>query len=284
MATISTRTWRDKYRQATLDRTLRGAMVTEAIVRMDRSNNYRIQSPYSSTPTTTVQALAGTYTPATNWTTTDDTLTVTDEFIVSDHVFDFENLMSNFDMFADRIEQMNFSVKKKIDEFVLNNLCEDGSGTYTTPTGGFTTPANINTIFGALNAKLDGYEEVYNGKFIVLENSDMAGLYVAGAANGFTFSDGVLNNGKVTQWMGVDIYVVRDSTFTNATVGTITWTNSGHRVAGVKNVATVAMPGGIRVEEKQVSGKTGMELVTYGYVGFKLWATKTDLIIDITVA
>lgn len=284
MATISSRTWRDKYRQATLDRTLRGAMVTEAIVRMDRSNNYRIQSPYSSTPTTTVQALAGTYTPATNWTTTDDTLTVTDEFIVSDHVFDFENLMSNFDMFADRIEQMNFSVKKKIDEFVLNNLCEDGTGTYTTPTGGFTTPANINTIFANLNSKLDGYAEVYNGKFVVLENSDMAGLYVAGATNGFNFSDNVLNNGKIGQWMGIDIYVVRDSTFTNATVGTITWTNSGHRVAGVKNVATVAMPGGLRTQEKEVTGKTGMELVTFGYIGFKLWATKTDLIIDITVA
>lgn len=284
MATISSRTWRDKYRAATLDRTLRGAMVTEAIVRMDRSNNFRIQSPYSSTPTTTVQALAGTYTPSTAWTTTDDTLTVTDEFIVSDHVFDFENLLSNFDMFADRIEQMNFSVKKKIDEFVLNNLCEDGTGAYTTPAGGFTTPANINTIFAAINAQLDGYAEAYNGKFIVLENSDMAGLYVAGATNGFNFSDSVLNNGKVTQWMGVDVYVVRDSTFTNATVGTITWTNSGRRVAGVKNVATVGMPGGLRTEEKSVSGKTGMELVTYGYIGFKLWATKTALIIDILIA
>lgn len=258
-------------------------MVTEKITMVDRSPNFRIQSPYSSAPTVTVAALAGSYTVA-DWTTTDDTLTVTDEFIIAEHIRDFESLLNNFDMFAARTEQQAFAVAKKIDEFVLNNLCEDGTGTYTTPAGGFTTAANINQIFANINSKLDGYAETYNGKFIVLENSDMAGLYQAGAANGFSFSDSVLNNGKVGSWMGIDIYVVRDSTFTDATVGTITWTNSGHRVAGVKNMATVGMPGGIRTEEKAVSLKTGMEVVTYGYIGFKLWAPKVSLIIDITVS
>lgn len=281
--TIASRVYRDKYRSSVLDKTLRGAMVTEKITVVDRSPNFRIQSPYSSTPTVTVAAIAGSYSVS-DWTTTDDTLTITDEFMIGEHVRDFEQLLNNFDMFATRYEQQAFAVAKKIDEFVLNNLCEDGTGTYTTPAGGFTTAANINTIFAALNAKLDGYAETYNGKFIVLENSDMAGLYAAGAANGFSFSDSVLNNGKVGSWMGVDVYVVRDSTFTDATVGTITWANSGHRVAGVKNVATVGMPGGIRTEEKQVTGKTGMEVVTYGYIGFKLWAPKVSLIIDITIA
>jgi len=281
--TIASRVYRDKYRSSVLEKTLRGAMVTEKITMVDRSNNFRIQNPYSSTPTVTVAALAGTYSVS-DWTTTDDTLTVVDEFMIGEHVRDFESLLSQFDLFASRTEQQGFAVAKKIDEYVLNNLCEDGTGTYTTPVGGFTTAANINQIFANLNAKLDGYAETYNGKFIVLENSDMAGLYQAGAANGFSFSDSVLNNGKVGSWMGIDIYVVRDSTYTDATVGTKTWTNAGHRCAGVKNMATVGMPGGIRFEEKAVSLKTGMEVVTYGYIGFKLWATKTDLIIDITVA
>ena len=281
--TIASRVYRDKYRSSVLEKTLRGAMVTEKITMVDRSNNFRIQNPYSSTPTVTVAALAGTYSVS-DWTTTDDTLTVVDEFMIGEHVRDFESLLSQFDLFASRTEQQGFAVAKKIDEYVLNNLCEDGTGVYTTPVGGFTTAANINQIFANLNAKLDGYAETYNGKFIVLENSDMAGLYQAGAANGFSFSDSVLNNGKVGSWMGIDIYVVRDSTYTDATVGTKTWTNAGHRCAGVKNMATVGMPGGIRFEEKAVSLKTGMEVVTYGYIGFKLWSTKTDLIIDITVA
>lgn len=281
--TIASRVYRDKYRSGVLDHTLRGAMVTEKITNVDRSPNFRIQSPYSSTPTVTVAALAGTYSVA-DWTTTDDTLTITDEFMIAEHVRDFESLLSNFNLFSDRVEQQAFAVAKKIDEFVLNNLCEDGTGTYTTPAGGFTTAANVNEIFANLNAKMDGYAEAYNGKFIVLENTDMVGLYQAGAANGFNFADNVLNNGKVGSWMGIDIYVVLSGTFTNATVGTITWTNSGHRVAGVKNVATVGMPGGFRTEEKAVSLKTGMEVVTYGYVGFKLWAPKVSLIIDITLS
>lgn len=281
--TIASRVYRDKYRSATLDTLLRGAMVSEAITSVDRSNNLRIQSPYSSTPTVVVQALTGTYTPA-DFTTTDDTLTVTDEFIVAEHIMDFQESLTQFDLFAARTEQMAFNVAKKIDEFVLNNLCEDGTGTYTTPVGGFATAANVNEIFANLNSKVDGFADSYNGKFVVLENTDMVGLYQAGATNGFTFADNVLNNGRVGQWMGIDIYVVRTGTFTDATVGTITWTNAGHRVAGVKNMATVALPGGVKTEEKMVSGKTGMEVVTYGYVGFKLWAPKVTLIIDITLA
>lgn len=282
--TVSSRTWRDKYRAQVLDTALRGAMVTEKITMVDRSNNFRIQNPYSSTPTVTVQALAGTYSTA-DFTTTDDTLTVTDEFIVAEHIMDFQESLSNFDLFAARTEQMAFAVAKKIDEFVLNNLCEDGTGTYTTPTGGFTTAPNINEIFANIVSKLSGYVDGYYGNmFIVLENTDLTGVITAGATNGFQNADNVLNNGKVGSWMGVDIYVVRSGTYTNATVGTITWTNSGHRVAGVKNQATVAMPGGIKQDEKPVSGKTGMEVVIYGYIGFKLWSQRTDLIIDITLA
>lgn len=282
--TIASRVYRDKYRSATLDTLLRGAMVAEKITNVDRSNNFRIQSPYSSTPTVVVQALAGTYTPA-DLTTTDDTLTVVDEFIVGEHIHDFQESLTQFDLFAARVEQMGFNVAKKIDEYVLNNLCEDGTGAYTTPTGGFTTAANINKIFANINSVLGGYTEAYAGNmFVVIENTDLVGLIEAGATNGFSFADNVLNNGRVGQWMGVDVYVVRTGTFTDATVGTKTWTNASHRVAGVKGVATMAMPGGIKTEEKMVSGKTGMEVATFGYIGFKLWATKTALIIDITLA
>lgn len=282
--TLSNRSYRDKYRMATLDRALRGALVSEEITAVDRGNNLRIQSPFSSTPSITVQALAGSYTPA-DFTVTDDVLTVTDEFIVAEHIRDFEELLNKFDLFTDRTEQMGFAISAKIDNYVVNNLCEDGTGVYTTPVGGFTTALNINVIFANLIAKTAGYTESYNGNmFVVLENTDLPGLYAAGATAGFTFADSVLNNGKVGRWMGVDIYVVRAGSFTDATIGTKTWTNLNHRVFGIKNVATVALPGGTRTEEKMVSGKTGMEVATYGYVGFKLWTPKTDLIIDITLS
>lgn len=281
--TISSRTYRDKYRRSTLDKTLQLALVAEKVCEVDRSDVKRIQSPYGSQPTTVVQALAGTYSPAT-FTTTDDTLSVDDEFIVSEHIFDFEETLTAFDIFSSRVDVMAYSVATKIDQFVVNNLCEDGTGTYTTPAGGFTTAANIPVIMANLASSVMGYAETYKGLFLIIENTDVVGFAQAQVAQGFSYSDAALRNGFMNSYMGIDIYVVRTGTFTDATFGTKTWTNAGHRVFGVKNVATYAAPRGVQFEEKGVSGKTGMEVVTYGYIGFKLWAPYTALIVDITLA
>lgn len=281
--TISSRTYRDKYRLAQIDKALRNNLVSEKIFMVDRSDNMRIQSPYGSAPSATVQALAGTYSVA-DFTTTDDTLTITDEVIVAEHVKDFESLLSNFDLFASRTDELSNEIATKIDRYALNVILEAGTGAYTTPTGGFTTPANINEIFANLRSKVDGYADAYNGLFIVLENTDMVGLYIAGATNGYKVADDTIKNGPVGQWMGVDIYTVRTGTFADETLGTQTYTNSGHRIFGVKNVATYATPRGMKFEELLVTGKTGMEVRAYGYVGAKLWTPKLTLIVDITIA
>jgi hypothetical protein len=282
MNTISTKTYRDKYRSAALEQALRNALVAEKICSVDNSDSKTIQSPYGSQPTATVQAIAGTYSVSA-FTTTDDTLTVTDEVIYAEHIFDFEDILTKFDLFASRTDEMTYAVANRIDRFVINNLCEDGTGTYTTPAGGFSA-ANINTIMSELVGKVAGYAETYNGLFLVIENTDVPGFVAAQATNGFSFADMTLKNGWMSNYMGVDIYVVRTGTFASETLGTTTYTNSGHRVFGVKKVSTYASPRGIKFEEKAVTGKTGMEVVVYGYIGFKLWTPKAGLVVDITLA
>ncbi len=279
---LSTRTYRDKYRLAALEKALRKAMVAEKICQVDRSDLMRIQSPYGSQPTATISALTGTYDVST-FTTTDDTLTVSDEFKIAEHVYDFEQTLSSFDVFASRTDEQAYAVAYSIDNWVVNNLCEDGTGTYTTPAGGFTTASNINTIMSNLLSKVMGYADIYRGLFLVIEAGDTVGFTQAQATNGFSFADAALNNGFMTKYMGVDIYVLADSSFVSDTLGTKTVTNSGHRVFGVKGVSTYAAPRGIRFEEKDVSGKTGKEVVTYGYCGFKLWTPKAALVVDITI-
>lgn len=281
--TIGTQVWREKYAKASLENSLRNNLVAEAICKVDRSDVKVIKSPYMTAPTVTVQALAGTYTPA-DFTTTNDTLTVAYEFLVSEHIMDFQSTMADFDLFAGRMDDMMANVAISIDQYVINKLTDDGTGAYTTPAGGFTTAANINQIFGDLVSKVAGYSDAYNNLFLVIENTDLPGLMVAGATNGFAVADQVIRNGKVGSWMGVDIYVVRSGTFTNTDIGDHTDQNSGHRVFGVKGVATYAAPRGIQYEEKGVTGKTGKEIVVYGYVGFKLWTPKAALIVDITLA
>tara|TARA_R110000868_G_scaffold387646_1_gene656282 strand:+ start:6101 stop:6940 length:840 start_codon:yes stop_codon:yes gene_type:complete len=273
---------RDAYLKSQYDFVLRNAVIAEKICDVNRSDLKRIQNPYGSQPTATIQAVAGTYSVSA-WTVTDDALTVTDEVIYSEHIFAHEDFFAVFDIAASRLDNMMYAVAYGIDYFVLNNLCEDGTGTYTTPAGGFTTAANINTIMANLSSKVAGYDTQF-GTFLVIENTDLVGFMVAGATNGFSMADAVLKNGKVTNWMGTDVYVVRTGTFVDATIGTTTVTNANHRVFGVNKSSTYASPRGINYDEKGVTGKTGKEIVVFGLIGFKLWNQKKALTIDITLA
>jgi len=265
---------------------LRRLLIAKSICKVDESDTKYIDNPYGSAPTATIQSLAATYAIST-YTTTNDTLTVQDEIVVSERIGYHEDTLAQYDLFASRIDEMTAAVKDKLDSYAINNLCEDGTGTYSTPSGGFTTAANINKIFSSLIAKVSGYSEIYNGMFIVIENSDVSGLIEAGATNGFNFADAVLNNGKVGNYMGVDVFVTRDDTFTNGSGGNTSWANSGHRVFGIKGVATLAMPRGVRYSEIDPSdasvGYIQKEIRAWVPVGFKLWYTKTALIVDITV-
>lgn len=283
---LSSKTYRDKYRAAQIMQALKNGVVAEKVCMVDRSDAKTISSPYITAMTTTVQAVAGTYTPA-NVTTTDDTLTVADEFIVSGQIKGFESILSNFDLFFAANKAMVDSVVVAIDKWVLNELCDGGTGTYDTPAGGFTTAANVNEIISNIIAKTAGYADALNGLYVVVENTDLTGIFQNQLTTGFRYADEAATNGLVGSIGAVDIYVVRSGTFVSAATttvsGTKTWTNSGHRVGGVKKVATYAFPRGLQFEEKGVTGVTGKEVVCYGLVGFKQWTPTAGLTIDITI-
>ena len=266
-----------------MQQVLRNALVCAKICEVDNSDNYRIQNPYSSQPTATVQAVAGTYSTSA-WTLTDDTLTVTDEVVYAEQVYDFERVMNNFDLIADRIDNQNYAIAYQIDKYVLNNLTTNATGTYTTAAGGFTTPQNVAKIMGDLIAKVAGYAQVYKGLYLVIENTDITGFIQTQVASGFSYADSALNNGFMQSYMGVDIYVVRSGTFVTASLGSTSVTAAGQRVFGVKNVSTYASPRGIQFIEKEVSGKTGVEMATVGLIGFKLWTQNAGLTVAVTLA
>lgn len=284
---LSTKTLRDKYRAAQIMQALRNSVVAEKVCMVDRSDLKTISSPYVTAMTTTVQAVAGTYTPV-NFTTTDDTLTVTDEFIVSGQIKGFENIVSNFDLFFAANTAMTNSVVTAIDKWCVNELAAGGTGTYTTPAGGFTTAANVITIISNIIAKTAGFADALNGLYVIVENTDITGIVQSQVSTGFAYADKSAGNGLLGSMMGVDIYVVRSGTFATLAAsgasGTKTWTNSGCRVGGVKNVATYAFPRGLQFEEKGVTGVTGMEVVCYGLVGLKQWTPTAALTIKITLA
>lgn len=291
MNTINTGTyssvWRSKYFSANLQQVLRKALVCEKICDVDNSDLKYLQNPYTTQPTAAIQAVAGTYSVSA-FSTTDDTLTVTDEVVYSNHVYGFENVMSQFNLMAARMDEIAYAVAYGIDYFVLNVITEDATGTYTTPAGGFTTAANIPVIVSNLISKVAGYADTYKGLFLVIENTDIPGFVQAQIGSGFSYADAALKNGFLANYAGVDIYVVRTGTFVTADIGSrasgTTITNSGHRLFGVKNVATYASPRGVQYEEKSVTGKTGREIFAVGYIGAKVWTQKAALLVDITLA
>lgn len=282
--TLSTHTLRQVYLKSTLEVALRNALVAEKICQVDRSDLKTIESPYITQQTAAIQAVAGTYSVSA-MTTTDDTLTVADEIIFGTHVFDFETLTSKFDLMSAFFDDLTYSVAFKVDQFVLNKMLDQGTGAYTTPAGGFTTTANVAVICANLLSKVAGYQSgLASGLFLVIENTDVVGFAQAQVASGFSYADAALNNGFMSSYMGIDIYVIRTGTFVTATLGTLTATNSGHRMFGVKGVATYATPRGVRYEEKGVTGKTGKEIVVSMNCGVNVWIPKRGLIVDITLA
>lgn len=292
--TIGTTTWRNKYLSNLIQETLKNALVIEKICAVDRTDNKYIYNPYGSAPTTVIQTLQGTYSAAT-YTVTDDTLEVKNEFIIAEHIFGFEDILSNFDLFVSRSQEIAASIATAMDKWGLNYLCEDATGSYTTPAGGFTTAANFNIICANLLTKWAGYADTYRGMFLVVESGDLVGIAQAQGTNGFSMADMALKNGYLNNWMGIDLYVVRAGTFadsTGSTVGggssgtfnTTSYTNSGHRLAGIKGLATYAAPRGMTIDEIPVADKTGKDLVIWGLTGISLWYSKATLMIDITIA
>lgn len=286
MNTIGTSTlsevWRLKYAQSALNVNLRNALVCEKICKVDRSDAKYLSNPYGNQPSATVATIAGSYS-VTAFTTTDDTISVTDQVTYAEHIYEFEQTMSRPDLASSRIDEMTYAIAYGIDYFVLNKITDIATGAYTTPVGGFSS-ANFLTILSNLVSKPMGYSAQYTGLFLVIENTDMPGILLGGASAGFTFADSVLNNGKIGSPMGVDIYVVRSGTFATATIGTLTATNSGHRLFGVKGIATYLAPRGVQMEEKMVTLKTGKEIALYGNVGAGIFVPQRTLLVDITIA
>lgn len=274
-------TWRIGYVKSTLNLALRTALVAEKICKVDRSDSFYVANPYLTGATAAIAAMAGTYAVSTA-TTTDDTLQVTDQVTYAIHLFEFEQTLSRADLFTSFVEDMKNAIGVITDKFVLNKVLDGAGTTMDTPANGFAA-ANIPDIIADLVGKVSGYAGVGNGYFIVIENTELPGFIKAGMSNGYSFSDSTLNNGFGGVFGGVEVYVVRTGTFVTAAVGTLTATNAGHRLGGVKGVATYAAPRGIQYDEKKVTLKTGRELSCWANIGAKVWAPTAALLVDITI-
>jgi hypothetical protein len=274
--------WRIKYAQKKLDLSLKTASVSEKCFKKDTSGAYYISNPYLTAQTATAATMAGTYT-VTSATTTDDKLTVTDQVSRGVHLFEFEDTLSRADLFSSFVDDLAAETTLLVDQWVINYMANNAGETYETAAGGFTTPGNINKIIGDLLGKVAGYDPARKGFFLIIENTDVTGFIQAGMSNGFSFADAHLNNGWAGVYGGVDIYVVRTGVFSTSTIGTLSASNSGKRLFGVKDIHTYALPKGVQYQELKTTGKTGKEIGVWANVGAAVWTQKANLLVTITI-
>ena len=267
--TISRYTWTREAKAATMQDFLRSMLVAKEISDFKEGVKY-IDNPYSSdAAVTTNTPMTGAYTVS-DITTTDDQLLVNTEEIYSYHIADFEKVFSDFDLGSDQLRRGAYALAKKVDTALLTELSANAGNTVAVA-GGFavaTVPAKIAEI----SSHFLGYDAVY-GHYLVIDNTQTAAFIEAGATNGFSFADATLNNGMFGRIMGVDIYVVRAGVLP-----------AGTAVAGVKRASTTGIGGAIKIEEKAVSGKTGMEFAAISYHTSKLWENNKPLVVNVNLA
>lgn len=230
-----------------------------------------LTNPYETLGTVQVNSpVAGTYTVGT-MTTTDNTLEVNKEALYSKHVFDFESRFAQYNLAMEFLKGATSKIVEAIDRDLFTNLGTNAGETVTVANG--FTSGNVIASVAEASGKLSGYSEAMNGLFIVIGNSSLPAFQVMGATNGFSFADSVLKNGLAGQLMGFDLYVVRDAQLPADTA-----------LAGIKRVFSTGTNGGIQIEEKGVSGKTGKEFVAYTYYNSILWNNNLDLVVKFDLA
>lgn len=229
-----------------------------------------LTNPYETLGSVEVNSpMTGTYTVS-NLTTTDDTLEVNREAIYNKHIFDFESRFAQYNLAMEFLKGATSKLVEAIDTQLFSELNTNAGNTVAV--GGAFTSNNVIPSLAEASGYLAGYSESMNGLFLVIGNSSLPAFQEMGATNGFSFADSVLRNGLAGQIMGFDLYVVRDGQLP-----------ANSALAGIKRVFSTGTNGGIQIEEKHVSGKTGKEFAAYTYYNSKVWNNSTPLVVNFTL-
>lgn len=262
---LSTYTWTHAKKASVMQEYLESMTVAGAISDFVVGKKF-IHNPFPVPGAlTTNSPMAGTYVVA-NFNSTDDTLEVNRESIYNTHFFDFETRFADYDIALETLKIASAKLAEDMDR-ELFAILEAGAGNTVPVAGGFTAGNVIASVSQALGF-VSGYANVTNGLYLVIDNLQLPAFVQMGATNGFSFADAVLMNGLGGTLMGADLYVVRAGQLPADTA-----------LFGVKKASTTGIGGAIHIEEKQVSGKTGMEFVAVNYSRSALWNNNQPLVV-----
>ena len=281
MATLSDYTNRREYLMSKLNVNLKTKTVANDIFRIENTDSKTVLCPYITVTDAQAGAITGTYVLG-DATTVDETLTVDRQIITAIHLLDHETRFAEFSLGKQAMDEFASKSTILLDQWSLNMAVKNAGQTSAIKTFAKTTA--VDDILELKNL-VAGYEESFDGNFyLVVENTESAGIEKAGAVAGFVYQDRILNGQRVKTLVGVDIHVVRAGTFVDATIATDAFTNLNNRLFGVRKTATLALNNGVSYEELSVSLKTGKEMRSVMYAGFKNWTPRATLTVNVPLS
>lgn len=244
--------WMPRFQRA-LDKVL----VSKAVVDFYTGEDRIIHNPYQSTPAGSDGTAATAYTIS-DFTLTDDTLTVSRRATVAEHIDNIEQLQVRYDLAMARADRHAYVVKDKIDQYMFA-LPVAFSGVQDIDAGTVSTGTANGTPFQVTSSTIDELANYIRTSLMLNNSADARGLFwvvtpfeaAALAAytqnNGFTTADYAIRNGFTTQnFAGLEIYV-SNNLYHTVTLGLATNVTAGDTitVAGVVFTAraTPALPG-----------------------------------------
>lgn len=206
-----------------MQRELRRRMVALGISEVYSGPDRIVHNPYQSKPAGSDGAASVTYSVS-DFNVTDDTLTVSRRADVAEHIDNIEQLQSRYDLAMKRAEIHSYTVKNKIDQYVLSlpvsasgiGVIDDGDFGGTPGNPKTTSSSNIDEVANKIVNYLGLNDAALErGMFWVVSPNEVEDITGFMQSNGFASADAAIKNGFAGEaFGGLRIYVSNNLTHT----------------------------------------------------------------------
>ncbi|HKL12884.1 MAG TPA: phage capsid protein [Halanaerobiales bacterium] len=250
---------------------------------MDKGDT--VHYPYFSSPS------AVSYTPGSDITiqefsSTDETLTVDQKYVVPAYVDDVNALQMNYSYRSELQERAAYKLRDEIDQDVLGEVTNAGQTMDDGDLGGTSgsaitaTTANIVQVFTTARKKLRDKNVPEAGDFAAVVSTATAEIIERTAADkGFQVADSTLKNGYGGNFLGFKVYISNnlDSTAYNGT-------SVERHIFAKKGAISLAVQQAPMAQMKEVSNRLGANILVHAVWGVKTFTKRADWMVDAPIS
>lgn len=275
--------WRTRM-QPYFQKTLVGNAICDTEIGNDLKQGKTVHYPQFSS------ASAQSYTPGSDisldtFSSTDETLTVDQYYVVGNTVDDVESLQSNYKQRSEIRERSAYKLRDEVDKDVMGHytdasLTVDGGDVGGTSGSAITaSTGNVLNVFTAARKKLQQNNIPENGDlFAIVTPAFAEKIQLGGFAQGFNLADRIFKKGYAGSVSDFDVYVsnnVQNASYNGA--------SSDRMLFGKKGAISLAVQRSPSVQVKEKEKQLGVNIFVYSVWGTKVFTQLAKQLIDVPV-